>query len=124
MHIPHRLARATAVAGALIATGTFAVPSLAAPAGKTRVVRCKGTANGCKAVVSLAGGASNVKLKVQLTDTDFALLKKTVSPKSLKGAYSLTRGKFVQGGSVYTATLNAVQSIGRNGKLTLTFGTR
>ncbi len=120
MHTPHRLARATAVAGALIATAALAAPALAAP--KTRDVTCKGNANACSAVVSLAGGASNVKLRIALTDTDFALTSTTVRPASVKGAYSLSKGSFSVGGSIYTTTLNAVRSIPKGATLTLRFG--
>lgn len=39
----------------------------------------------------------------------------------MKGAYSLSKGSFSLGGSLYTVTLNAVQSIPRGATLTLKF---
>jgi hypothetical protein len=117
----HRFARA-ATAGAILATGAVVVaPAVAASA--TRTITCKGSDSACAAVVSLAGGASNVKLVVQLPGTNLKLASKTVKPSSNRGAYSLSKGTYSLGGSVYTATLNAVQSIRKGATLTLRFAT-
>jgi hypothetical protein len=103
-----------------IASASASGPAAAA-AGKTRQIKCRGGSNSCKAVVSLAGGASRVKLVIALSDTNLKLKSVVAKPKSVKGAYELSGGKYSLGGSVYTVTLNAVQSIPKGSTLTLTF---
>jgi hypothetical protein len=118
----HRFARAAAAAGAILATGAVVVaPAVAASA--TRTIACKGNDTSCTAVVSLAGGASNVKLKIELSGTNLKLKSTTVKPSSVRGAYSLSKGTYSLGGSLYTATLNAVRSISKGSTLTLRFAT-
>ncbi len=91
---------------------------------KVRSIDCKGGSSSCVATVGLAGGASNVKLRIALTDTNFRLVSVTAKPKEVKGAYSLSKGTYSVGGSVYTTTLNAVQSIRKGATLTLKFATK
>lgn len=114
-------AAAALVVPAMLLAGAFATPGLAQAAGRTVSLRCKGGANSCKAVVSLAGGASREKLKIALTDTDLKLKSVVARPASIRGAYELTGGRYTLGGSLYTVTLNAVQAIPRGATLTLTF---
>ena len=106
------------LAGAF-ATAGFALSGQAG--GRTVSLRCKGGANSCKAVVSLAGGASREKLKIALSDTDLKLKSVAARPASIRGAYELSGGRYTLGGSLYTVTLNAVQAIPRGATLTLTF---
>lgn len=123
-----RAVLAAAFAGAL-AGGVTAAPGLATvgpeivghAAGKTVSVKCKGGANACKAVVSVAGGASRETLKISLSDTDLKLTGVVPKPKSIKGAYQLYGAKYSLGGSLYTVTLNAVQSIPRGATITFEF---
>jgi hypothetical protein len=119
-----KMAAAATLIGVL-AGGAAIAPGIASPAasaaGKTRHIKCKGGPNSCKAVVSLAGGASRVKLVIALSDTNLKLKSVVAKPKSVKGAYQLSGGKYSLGGSVYTVTLNAVQSIPKGSTLTLTF---
>jgi hypothetical protein len=93
----------------------------AGAAGKVRSITCRGGSSSCTATVGLAGGASNVKLKIALSDTDLKLVKVTVKPSSVRGAYELSKRSYSQGGSLYTVTLNAVQSIPKGATLTLKF---
>jgi hypothetical protein len=104
---------------ALSAAGASALS--AGAAAKTLSLSCHGGANSCTAVVSLAGGASNEKLRIALSDTDLKLVGATVKPAFVHGAYQLSRGVYSLGGSLYTATLNAVQSIPKGATLTLRF---
>ena len=97
-----------------------AVPGTAAA--KTVSKTCKGSST-CTASFSLRGGASNEKLVIELPGTSYRRPRVSVSPSSLRGAYALSGGKFTTGGSVYTVTLSAVQSI-RRGTLTFTFTPR
>jgi hypothetical protein len=46
----------------------------------------------------------------------------SVSPRSSRGAYSLTRGHYRAGGREWVARLNAVRANPRGAQLTLTFG--
>ncbi|HWF31356.1 MAG TPA: hypothetical protein VG188_02235 [Solirubrobacteraceae bacterium] len=96
-------------------------PDAASAAGKVRSITCRGGSSSCSATVGLAGGASNVKLKIALSDTDLKLAKVAVKPSSVRGAYELSKGSYTLGGSLYTVTLNAVQSIPKGSTLTLTF---
>src|ERR1700738_2274420 len=47
----------------------------------------------------------------QLPRSSTALVGASVKPSEVKGAYSLSKGGYSLGGSLYTVTLNAVQSI-------------
>jgi hypothetical protein len=107
---------------AIVAAGALAIiPTAAEAAGSARAV-CKGTERSCTATFSLAGGASNKKLVVQLPGTNLKLVNVSATPSYVHGAYALGRGRFSLGGSVYTTTLNAVESIGKGAKLRLQFG--
>jgi hypothetical protein len=114
----------TSAALCLLLAGTAASSALASSTGtsaRTRSIVCRGGGNSCTAVVSLAGGASNVKLRIALSDTDLKLAGRAVKPGSVRGAYSLSHGAYSLGGSLYTVTLNAVQSIPKGSTLTLKF---
>jgi hypothetical protein len=106
------------VAGCLLAAAA-AAPAASA-AGK-QTVTCKGSGDRCVATISLAGGASNERVVIRLTDTDLKLVSVKPSSRSLRQAYDLSHGRFRLGGSEYVVTLSAVQSIGPRGKLRLTF---
>ncbi len=108
-----------ALAGGTLATSALALAGHAA--GKAVSVKCKGNSSSCKAVVGVAGGASNKKLQISLTDTNLKLAGVTAKPSSIKGAYSLSGGKYSLGGSLYTVTLNAVQAIPKGATLTFNF---
>lgn len=112
-----RIARVVPVAAAFAA---LAFAGTASADGPYDVV-CRGDEMLCTARVNLGGGASNENLFVELPGTDLKLVAQNVNPDWLHGAYSLTRGRYTTGGSVYTAKLNAVQSIPRRGVLFLTF---
>jgi hypothetical protein len=110
-------------------TGVLAAMGAATPAlgvsgrtaGKTVSVMCRGGGNACKAIVSVAGGASREKVRITLSDTDLKLARVVAKPKSIKGAYQLYGGKYSLGGSLYTVMLNAVQAIPRGATLTFQF---
>jgi hypothetical protein len=104
---------ACAVTGLLAATATAAGSATAT---------CRGSAKLCEATFSLAGGANNKKLTVQLPGTNLKLLAVNATPAHVQGAYLLFGGRFTTGGSVYTASLDAVDDIPRGAKLILTFG--
>ena len=83
---------------------------------------CQGTESLCEATFSLAGGATEKTLTVRLPGTDLRRIAVNATPAQVHGAYLLTGGRFSAGGSVYTATLDAVQSIPAGARLVLTFG--
>lgn len=114
----HALAPALASCAVLLCAATADTAS-AAP--KVRSITCHGGSSSCNATVGLAGGASNQKLKIALSDTDLKLAGVTVKPSSVRGAYELSKGAYSLGGSLYTVTLNAVQSIPKGSTLTLKF---
>ena len=111
---------ALALASSLVLLSALATGAADA-SGKVRSITCRGGSSSCSAIVGLAGGASNVKLKIALSDTDLKLAKVTVKPTSVRGAYELSKGSYSLGGSLYTVTLNAVQSIPKGATLTLKF---
>ena len=124
--LPHRSARPSKQLVALLAIALAGISASGAgafsgQAAKTRSLVCRGGGSSCSVVVSLAGGASNVRLRIALSDTDLKLIARSVRPSSVRGAYSLSRGSYSLGGSLYTVTLNAVQSIPKGATLTLRF---
>jgi hypothetical protein len=119
-----RFPRLTALAGTILTAvglAAFATVFGAQASAQTRSVGCRGTEQSCKAVVSLAGGASNERLRVVLPGTDLRLISVAVRPHWVQGAYSLSRGSYALGGSRYIARLNAVESIPRGARLVLLF---
>jgi hypothetical protein len=111
-----RLAAAVAAAAlAGSAAGTAA-------AGGSATATCQGSDVICEATFNMAGGASNKKLTVRLPGTNLRLLATNATPGFVHGAYLLSGGRFSLGGSVYTATLDAVQGMPRSARLILTFG--
>ena len=95
--------------------------TLAAPAAAQVSERCVGTPTVCEATFSMAGGASNKQITVRLPGTNLRLLSVNATPGFVHGAYILSRRRFSAGGSVFTATLDAVQGMPRNARLTLMF---
>jgi pimeloyl-ACP methyl ester carboxylesterase len=110
-----------AVAFALL--GAVSPAAAAAPAsGAARdEVGCRGGASVCRARVSLAGGASNRTVVIRLSDTDLSLSSVRPNRRSLRGAYSLTKGRRRAGGSQYVVVLNADGAIPRDSFLIFTF---
>jgi hypothetical protein len=74
--------------------------------------------------VSLAGGASNKLVRIELPGTSWRSPSVRVTPASSRGAYSISRAQFALGGSEYRFTLNAVRGNPRGSHLTLTFRKR
>jgi hypothetical protein len=109
------------LAAVALAAGALAAITATGASAKTVSIKCRGGSSSCTATIGLAGGASNKKLKIALTDTDLKLVGVSVKPKEVKGAYSLSKGAYSLGGSLYTVTLNAVQSIPKGATLTLKF---
>lgn len=72
-------------------------------------------------MVGVAGGASDEKLRIALSDTNLKLVGVVAKPAFIHGAYQLSGGSYSLGGSLYAVTLNAVQSIPRGATLTLRF---
>jgi hypothetical protein len=118
--------RIGALVAVVLAIASLATPALAGAAsgratGRTRSLVCRGGANSCKAVVSIAGGASRERLRIALSDTDLKLTSVLAKPKTIKGAYQLYGGKYSLGGSLYTVMLNAVEAIPKGATLTFSF---
>ena len=86
-------ARVAVVAGALLLPVAVAGPAGAAAGhsgGKTLSVICHGGGSSCSAVVNVAGGASNKKLRIALSDTDLKLVGIVAKPGFIHGAYILS----------------------------------
>ena len=111
--------------GAIAALATCMIAgALATSAGAagSATATCRGSANLCEATFSLAGGASNKRLTVQIPGTNLRLLAVNATPAYVRGAYRLFGGRFTTGGSVYTVNLDAVSDIPAGAKLIMTFG--
>jgi hypothetical protein len=115
---------ATGAALAACAAGALA-PAAQAQGARAAIgsatARCVGTEHLCGVSFSLAGGASNKRLVVNLPGTNMHVLNTFSIPLALRGAYRLSAPRFSLGGSVYSATLNAVSSI-RAGRVAFVFG--
>ena len=84
-------------------------------------VRCRGGGDSCRARVSLAGGASDKRVTIELSDTDLRLVSVRPNRPSLRGAYGLVDQRLRRGGSEYTFGLDAVQSTPAGSNLVFTF---
>jgi hypothetical protein len=91
------------------------------PMVRPTTVRCRGGGDSCRARVSLAGGASNKRVTIELSDTDLRLVSVRPNRRSLRGAYGLFGQRLRSGGSQYLVRLNAVQSIPPGSDLIFTF---
>ncbi len=110
---------------AVLAATAAAVPAalIAAPAGAagSQTVKCVGSGDFCGATVSIAGGASNKLVTINLTDTDFSRVAVRVIPANSKGAFSISKASFRLGGSQYRFTLNAVKANPKGSRIILLF---
>ena len=84
-------------------------------------VRCRGGSSLCPARVGLAGGASDKRVVIRLSDADLCLVSVRPNRRSLRGAYGLSEHRLGRGGSRYVVTLDAAQSIPRGSYLVFTF---
>jgi len=117
----HRLRRRY-VLPVLVAIACVPAALLAASASAAgNGVRCVGTADFCGATVSIAGGASNRVVTINLIDTNFKRVAVRVIPSTSRGAYSISKASFQLGGSQYRFTLNAVRANPRGARLILLF---
>lgn len=108
---------------AAIAAGALTVPTAAQAAGSQTVV-CKGSEARCTATISLAGGASDKKIRVELPGTsELRLISVSATPSYAAGAYDLYDPGYSLGGSLFTSKLSAVKSLPKGAKLRLRFGT-
>lgn len=120
--MPYRLRRRhiLAVVVSIACAPALLVAGPASAAGR-QTVRCVGTADFCGATVSIAGGASNRIVTVNLTDTDFRRVAVRVIPAVSRGAFFISRTSFRLGGSQYRFTLNAVRANPRGARIILLF---
>jgi hypothetical protein len=119
MRYSHRRRGVASIGAVVVVTCVALCTSPAASA--QGVVTCEGGSNSCQARVSIGGGASNRQVVIRLSDTDLRLVSVRPNRGSLRGAYSLTREQFREGGSEYAFTLNAIQAAPRGSQLILTF---
>jgi alpha/beta hydrolase fold len=85
------------------------------------MVRCHGGGDSCRARLGLAGGASDKRVVIELSDTDLRLASTRPNRRPLRGTYGLFGSRLRDGGSQYVFRLNADQSIPRGSELILTF---
>jgi hypothetical protein len=118
--------RATYVFLTAGATAIFVAPAAQAQTARaaigTATATCRGTEHLCGVSFSLAGGASNKTLNVNLPGTNMHLLNRFLTPLTVRSAYSLRAPRFSLGGSRWTVTLNAVASTPASARLNFVFG--
>jgi pimeloyl-ACP methyl ester carboxylesterase len=85
------------------------------------VVRCRGGASLCRARVSPAGGASDKRVIIGLTDKNLRLVSVQPNRRLFLGAYGLSDQRLVPNQPRYVARLYAAQSIPNGSWLVLTF---
>jgi hypothetical protein len=117
-HIRKRTALAVLAAAAAVPAAVVAAPAGAAG---SQTVKCLGNGDFCGATVSIAGGASNKQVTINLTDTDFTRVAVRVIPANSKGAFSISKASFRLGGSQYRFTLNAVKGNPKGARIVLLF---
>lgn len=117
--MPHRkLARIVPLA--ILTAGAVALPAAAQAKGSATAV-CKGTEQSCTATFSLAGGASDKQITVELPGTNLKLVHTHALPAYLNGGYLIDDASYSLGGSAWSATLNAVSFAPKGSKVTLKF---
>jgi hypothetical protein len=97
--------------------------TIAGPAGASRnqSVRCIGAPDYCGATISIAGGAKNRVVSVNLTNTNLRLIRVWGLPASAS-AFKISHAGFRLGGSVYRFTLNAWARNPPRARVVLLFG--
>jgi len=118
IHTLRRRCAPFAVLAALTPAALFAAPASAA---SSSTLKCVGTGDFCGATVSIAGGASNRVVTINLTDTNFTRVAVRVIPPSSKGSFLISKGSFRNGASQYRFTLNAVKGNPRGARIVLLF---
>lgn len=102
----------------LAALTSVAASGAAAPASaeahavrqSTTTVRCTGTATSCTATVSLAGGASNKRVVIQLPEAGMRLKSARPTSANLDGSYLISDQSSYAGGHRYAFTLSAAEA--------------
>ncbi len=117
-HLLRRRCAQAAALATLIPAALFASPAGAA---SSSTVRCVGNGDFCGATVSIAGGASNRVVTINLTDTDFTRVAVRVLPSSSKGSFNISKASFRNGASQYRFTLNAVKGNPHGARIILLF---
>ena len=106
-------------------TTTTAAPAETATASTSttavaKTIPCVGAEEACSVKVPLGGGAANERIAIELTGTNMGEPTIEVDPE-YEGAYDISDAEFTTGGSVYTFTLDAVESIPEGVNLEMTF---
>jgi hypothetical protein len=71
------------LAATVLAAGTLAAIVAPGASAKTVSLTCHGGSSSCSATIGLAGGASNKKLKIALSDTNLKLVAITAKPSEV-----------------------------------------
>ncbi len=110
------------VLAALGAVATVAITAAPAGAARSQTVRCIGTSDYCGASVSIAGGAANRVVTVNLSGTNLQAIGAYAVPGTARRGFSITNARLRLGGSQYRFTLNALRSNPRGARLVILFG--
>ena len=114
----------TAASTATSTAASTAADTTATTAGTVKKVDCMGAEEACSVKIPIGGGASNQAYEVALTGTNLGEPTLTPSEADEEGAYEISDATFTTGGSVYSFTLNAVESLPEGAYITLDFATK
>jgi hypothetical protein len=117
----------TASTAAATADTTASVDTTATTAttgGTVKQVDCMGAEEACSVKIPIGGGVSNQAYEVALTGTNLGEPTVTPSQADEEGAYEISDATFTTGGSVYSFTLNSVESLPEGAYITLDFATK
>lgn len=101
--------RLTALMAALPLAALTGVAAVGATAPAT-TVRCTGTATSCTATVSLAGGASNERVVIQLPQAGMRVKSLRPTSADLDGSYLISDQSSYAGGHKYAFTMSAAEA--------------
>jgi hypothetical protein len=105
-------------------TAAATADTTATTAGTVKKVDCMGAEEACSVKIPIGGGVSNQAYEVALTGTNLGEPTVTPSEADEEGAYEISDATFTTGGSVYSFTLNSVESLPESAYITLDFATK
>jgi len=117
-------AAATAAATADTTASVDTTATTATTGAAVKQVDCMGAEEACSVKIPIGGGVSNQAYEVALTGTNLGEPTVTPSEADEEGAYEISDATFTTGGSVYSFTLNSVESLPESAYITLDFATK
>jgi hypothetical protein len=112
-----RLVLTVVVFGAMAASEGVGI----ADAGRSRPVRCVGTADYCGASISIGGASQSRMVTINLTGRKVKLASMTTVPASSRGSFLISQSSYRRGGSQFRSRLMTTRANPRRARLIVTF---